>query len=96
MPQHGKVEHESFVSTRAAGLHLLKETVISSLRLAADKTKQAKKIVLGGEIRPAGDEKVTATLLLAPMWLNNTLLETAQLHGHPNHRQTPIFRRRGL
>nr|CAH7721176.1 unnamed protein product [Callosobruchus chinensis] len=50
----GVLDHESFLSTTAPGLHLLKETVISSLRLAAPQ-----KIVLGGELPSfTGHEKL--------------------------------------
>ncbi|KAI4459446.1 mannosyl-oligosaccharide glucosidase [Holotrichia oblita] len=45
----GSVNHESYLSTSYLGLDLLKETVISSLRLMQDKKKQ-KRIVLAGDI----------------------------------------------
>lgn len=48
----GAIQHESFVSTVAPGLHLLKETVLSSLRLLEDSPNGPKKIVLGGELLP--------------------------------------------
>lgn len=42
-----------------SGLHLLKETVVSSLRLAQDKPGGARRIVLAGELLPdAGPGKV--------------------------------------
>lgn len=41
----GVIEHESFLSANVPGLHLLTETVISSLRL-----KQSKHIVLAGDL----------------------------------------------
>ncbi|KAG5893399.1 hypothetical protein JTB14_038061 [Gonioctena quinquepunctata] len=55
----GYLNHESFLSASAPGLHLLKETVISSLRLAQDNPKSPKKIVLAGQL-PAfnGHEKI--------------------------------------
>ncbi|XP_023311834.1 mannosyl-oligosaccharide glucosidase GCS1 isoform X2 [Anoplophora glabripennis] len=53
----GILEHESFLSTTAPGLHLLKETVISSLRLAQDSLNVARKIVLAGELRPMTEKK---------------------------------------
>ncbi|XP_066256749.1 mannosyl-oligosaccharide glucosidase isoform X1 [Euwallacea similis] len=53
----GNVDHESFLSTVAPGLHLLKETVISSLRLAQADPKSPKRIVLAGEIRSPEDHK---------------------------------------
>lgn len=43
------MNHESYLSTSYLGLDLLKETVISSLRLMQDKKKQ-KRIVLAGDI----------------------------------------------
>ncbi|XP_018320020.1 mannosyl-oligosaccharide glucosidase isoform X2 [Agrilus planipennis] len=46
----GAVEHESYLSTVAPGLHLLKETVISSLRLAQENPNSPKKVVLAGEL----------------------------------------------
>ncbi|XP_044262589.1 mannosyl-oligosaccharide glucosidase [Tribolium madens] len=48
----GIVSHESFLSTIAPGLHLLKETVVGSLRLAQDKPNSPRRIILGGEILP--------------------------------------------
>ncbi|KAB0802437.1 hypothetical protein PPYR_04623 [Photinus pyralis] len=55
----GTVSHESYLSTVAPGLHLLKETVISSLRLAQDKPNASKRVVLAGELLPAtGGTKV--------------------------------------
>lgn len=48
----GTVGHESYLSTVAPGLHLLKETVISSLRLASDRPGGRKHIVLAGELLP--------------------------------------------
>lgn len=54
----GKVSHESYLSTVAPGLHLFKETVISSLRLAQDKPNSSKRVVLAGELLPtAGGAK---------------------------------------
>ncbi|KAL1489403.1 hypothetical protein ABEB36_014304 [Hypothenemus hampei] len=49
----GHVDHESFLSTKAPGLHLLKETVVSSLRLN-QRVGKAGQIVLGGQITPPG------------------------------------------
>lgn len=52
----GILEHESFLSTIGPGLHLLKETVISSLRLAQDSPNSARKIVLAGELLPMNEK----------------------------------------
>lgn len=50
----GQVEHESYLSTVTQGLHMLKETVITSLRLVTDRQKGNKKrIVLPGELLPS-------------------------------------------
>lgn len=58
----GEVLHESFLSTIAPGLHLLKETVVASLRLAQDKPAAPRRIVLAGELLPeAGTSKVRVT-----------------------------------
>lgn len=46
------MEHESYLSTVAAGLHLLRETVISSLRLASQRPGGPKHVVLAGELLP--------------------------------------------
>lgn len=57
----GTVLHESYLSTIAPGLHLLKETIVSSLRLAQDTPTSPKSIVLGGELLPSsggGTKKV--------------------------------------
>ncbi|CAG9768795.1 unnamed protein product [Ceutorhynchus assimilis] len=62
-PQQGKVDHESFLSTSAPGLNLLKETVIWSLRLAQDNPKVPRKIVLGGQIYPAETENKNPNLV---------------------------------
>lgn len=51
----GSVNHESFLSTSYPSLALLRETVISSLRLVSDKDNKHKRIVLGGEL-PTYDE----------------------------------------
>lgn len=48
----GEIEHESYLSTVAPGLHLLRETVISSLRLASDRPGGPKHVVLAGELLP--------------------------------------------
>lgn len=55
----GILDRESFLVTAAPGLHLLKETIIQSLRLEQDKPKSPRRIVLAGEL-PAylGTEKV--------------------------------------
>ncbi|KAJ8957230.1 hypothetical protein NQ318_007794, partial [Aromia moschata] len=53
----GILLHESFLSTTAPGLHVLKETVISSLRLAQDNPHSPRKIVLGGELLPVTGTK---------------------------------------
>ncbi|XP_056642689.1 uncharacterized protein LOC130449061 [Diorhabda sublineata] len=54
----GILQHESFLSTRTPGLHVIKETVISSLRLAQDDPSSRRKIVLGGQLPSfAGHEK---------------------------------------
>ncbi|CAH0553767.1 unnamed protein product [Brassicogethes aeneus] len=50
----GVIENESFLSTEAPGLHLLKETVITNLRLMSSKPDGPKKIVLAGETQPLG------------------------------------------
>lgn len=62
-PQQGKVDHESFLSTVAPGLNLLKETVISSLRLAQPTPTSSRRIVLGGQIIPPGVAKVCFNFL---------------------------------
>ncbi|XP_050507631.1 uncharacterized protein LOC126885221 [Diabrotica virgifera virgifera] len=60
----GVLSHESFLSTTAPGLHLLKETVISSLRLAQDNPKSPRKIVLGGQLQAFnGDQKIDPNLV---------------------------------
>lgn len=54
----GIIESESFVSTASPSLHLLKETVINSLRVVKDKTRNRRWTVLPGEIilrEPNGD-----------------------------------------
>lgn len=56
-PQTGEIDHESFLSTVSPGLNLLKETVISALRLAQDNPKGPRKIILGGQINPVGVER---------------------------------------
>lgn len=56
----GKVQHESYLSTSALGLHVLKETVVNSLRVAVDKKSGRKWISLPGEQNSRGaDGKVT-------------------------------------
>ncbi|GLH08096.1 Mannosyl-oligosaccharide glucosidase GCS1 [Gryllus bimaculatus] len=55
----GKVLHESYLSTSAMGLHLLKETVINSLRLATDKQTGKKWISLPGELNSRGPDGKT-------------------------------------
>lgn len=55
----GDVEHESYLSTVAPGLHLLRETVISSLRLASDQMGGPKHVVLAGELLPQVASKKT-------------------------------------
>ncbi|XP_017783438.1 PREDICTED: mannosyl-oligosaccharide glucosidase [Nicrophorus vespilloides] len=54
----GSIEHESYLSTVAPGLNLLKETVISSLRLAQDNPKSPRKVVLAGELMPASNSRM--------------------------------------
>ncbi|XP_060524577.1 mannosyl-oligosaccharide glucosidase [Cylas formicarius] len=46
----GEIQHESFVSVVTPGLHLLKETVTSSLRLSQESTDSQRKIILGGDL----------------------------------------------
>ncbi|KAF5275980.1 hypothetical protein FQA39_LY00776 [Lamprigera yunnana] len=46
----GIVSHESYLSTVAPGLHLLKETVVSSLRLEQVRPNSPKRVVLAGEL----------------------------------------------
>ncbi|CAG2065138.1 unnamed protein product, partial [Timema podura] len=46
------------ISTVAPGLHLLKETIISSLRLSADKQTKKRRIVLPGENLPKGHDGI--------------------------------------
>lgn len=59
----GTVSHESYLSTIAPGLHLLRETVIQSLRLAQSKPNAPKHVVLAGELLPVtGGAKVPKTL----------------------------------
>lgn len=58
IPVAGSVEHESYLSTIAPGLNLLKETVISSLRLAQERPGGPKRVILGGELLPQGPGKV--------------------------------------
>lgn len=49
----GEVEHESYLSTATHGLHVLKETVVASLRLVTDREKgNQKRIILPGELLP--------------------------------------------
>ncbi|KAF7272764.1 hypothetical protein GWI33_014473 [Rhynchophorus ferrugineus] len=56
-PYKSSVDHESFLSTVAPGLSHLKETVISSLKIAQDNPTSPKKLILGGEYIPVGTEK---------------------------------------
>ena len=52
----GEVEHESFLSCAAQGLHVLKETIVASLRLITDRQKgNQRRIVLPGELLPIVD-----------------------------------------
>jgi len=52
--QSGQVEHESYLSTTAQGLHVLKETVFASLREVIDRRKGNQKFfVLPGELLPS-------------------------------------------
>nr|CAD7573367.1 unnamed protein product [Timema californicum] len=53
-----KVDNVSYLSTVAPGLHLLKETIISSLRLSSDKQTKKRRIVLPGEILPKGHDGI--------------------------------------
>ncbi|XP_049939274.1 mannosyl-oligosaccharide glucosidase [Schistocerca serialis cubense] len=58
----GIIENESFLSTTAPGLHLLKETLLSNFRVVSEKYKNKKWIVLPGEHRlngPDGNELPT-------------------------------------
>lgn len=48
----GSISHESYLSTVAPGLHLLRETVIQSLRLAQSRPNAPKHVVLAGELLP--------------------------------------------
>ncbi|CAG9861004.1 unnamed protein product [Phyllotreta striolata] len=59
----GILDHESFLSTAAPGLHLLKESVISSLRLAKTNNQAGsaanRKIILAGELPSfTGNDKI--------------------------------------
>ncbi|KAJ9596409.1 hypothetical protein L9F63_012572 [Diploptera punctata] len=54
----GEIENESYLSCSAQGLHVLKETVVASLRLVTDRQKgNQKRIVLPGELLPIIDGK---------------------------------------
>lgn len=59
----GDVEHESYLSTVAPGLHLLRETVISSLRLASDQMGGPKHVVLAGELLPQVASKKVGVII---------------------------------
>lgn len=48
--QSGDVTSDSYLSTVAPGLHLLKETVINSIRVVTDKGSDERRLVLPGEI----------------------------------------------
>ncbi|XP_063235667.1 mannosyl-oligosaccharide glucosidase isoform X2 [Bacillus rossius redtenbacheri] len=50
----GQVEQTSHLVTVAPGLHLLKEVVVSSLRLTTDRRTKQKHIVLPGDVRGPG------------------------------------------
>lgn len=55
----GTVEHESYLSTIAPGLHLLKETVLASLRLNKRSPETSSVVELAGELLPvSGGMKV--------------------------------------
>lgn len=61
----GAVSHESYLSTIAPGLNLLKETIVSSLRLAQETPKSPSSIVLRGEFLPlTGGAKVTISVAI--------------------------------
>lgn len=67
----GSISHESYLSTMAPGLHLLRETVIQSLRLAQSKPTAPPHVVLAGELLPTtGGVKVH----------NNSLLKEKRKH----------------
>lgn len=56
------MSHESYLSAITPGLHLLKETIVSSLRLAQE-TPKSSRIVLAGELLSSpGGVKVIAVV----------------------------------
>lgn len=90
-PQQGKIEHESFLSTLAPGLDLLKETVISSLRLAQDNPKVPSKIVLGGQIYPLGAENVGSRHLEIFFLICIFIVEGPQFGGYSDNSKTTVY-----
>lgn len=66
----GTIIQESFLSTVAPGLHMLKETLISSLRLADNLQKsksKPKRLVLAGELLTANDGSQVEPNFIATM-----------------------------
>lgn len=86
----GTVEHESYLSTVAPGLHLLKETVVSALRLAQDRPNGPKKVVLAGELLPMqGSAKkkpnfISTQLTVKLPFSFDVVFESSSFEARPN------------
>lgn len=63
--QTGDVLSDSYLSTAAPGLHLLKETVINALRIITEKNSKKKRLVLPGEMLRTSDGTVSSPNFVA-------------------------------